>query len=136
MVSTPRLESADEGDADRLESLALLPLSEQSRGVLAGRHAMRSLLMAGFLLVAVGIVAAQPPGRWLLGSTGRGTARWTEDGAGLTYRGGAAFGWGGLPGSPLRDGLVQGRFKPIARPRDQAGGGGEPAARRPHMTST
>jgi len=43
---------------------------------------MRSLVMTGFLLVAVGIVAAQPPSRWLLGATGRGTARWTEEGAG------------------------------------------------------
>src|SRR5260370_42535521 len=114
MVSTPRLESADEGDAAHLESLALLPLSEQSRGVLAGRHAMRSLLMAGFLLVAVGIVAAQPPGRWLLGSTGRGTARWTEDGAGLTYRGGAALGSAGGPPPPPPDGLRRVRFEPIA----------------------
>jgi hypothetical protein len=83
---------------------------------------MRSLLMTGFLLVAVGIVTAQPPGRWLFGATGRGTARWTEDGAGLTYRGGAAFGWAVLPETSLRDGFVQARFKPIAGREDQAGG--------------
>ena len=83
---------------------------------------MRSLLMTGFLLAAVGIVAAQPPGRWLFGATGRGTARWTEDGAGLTYRGGAAFGWAVLPETSLRDGFVQARFKPIAGREDQAGG--------------
>src|SRR5438309_909647 len=53
MVSTPRLESADDGDANHL-----------GRGFLAGRHTMRSLLMTGFLLVAVGIVAAQPPGTY------------------------------------------------------------------------
>src|SRR5882762_4999733 len=111
MVSTPRLESADDEDAKRL-----------GRGVLAGRHTMRSLLMTGFLLVAVGIVAAQPSGRWLFGATGRGTARWTEDGAGLTYRGGAAFGWAVLPETSLRDGFVQARFKPIAGREDQAGG--------------
>src|SRR6266487_2857541 len=151
MVSTPRLESADDGDANHLEPCALLPLPGQSRlrgawrsppvafqdpgaaphhrrgpdrdrGVLAGRHAMRSLLMTGFLLVAVGIVAAQPPGRWLFGATGRGTARWTEDGAGLTYRGGGAFGWAVLPETSLRDGFVQARFKPIAGREDQAGG--------------
>ncbi len=78
--------------------------------------------MTGFPLVAVGIVAAQPPGRWLFGATGRGTARWTEDGAGLTYRGGAAFGWAVLPETFLRDGFVQARFKPIAGREDQAGG--------------
>jgi len=70
----------------------------------------------------VGIVAAQPPSRWLLGATGRGTARWTEDGAGLTYRGRAAFGWAVLPETSLRDGFVQVRFKPIAGREDQAGG--------------
>src|SRR5439155_192333 len=62
------------------------------------------------------------PARWLFGATGRGTARWTEDGAGLTYRGGAAFGWAVLPETSLRDGFVQARFKPIAGREDQAGG--------------
>ena len=65
---------------------------------------------------------AQPAGKWLFGATGRGTARWSEDAAGLTYRGGAAFGWAVLSASSLRDGFVQARFKPISGREDQAGG--------------
>jgi hypothetical protein len=83
---------------------------------------MRSLLVTGLVLWAAGIVAAQPAGSWLLGATGRGTARWTDEAAGLTYRGGAAFGWAVLPASSLRDGFVQARFRPVSGREDQAGG--------------
>ena len=83
---------------------------------------MRSLVVTGLVLLAAGIVGAQPAGRWLFGSTGRGTARWTEEATGPTYRGGAAFGWAVLPASALRDGFVQARFKPISGREDQAGG--------------
>ena len=83
---------------------------------------MRSLVVTGLVLLAAGIVGAQPAGHWLFGSTGRGTARWTEEAAGLAYRGGAAFGWAVLPASSLRDGFVQARFKPISGREDQAGG--------------
>ena len=83
---------------------------------------MRALLVTGLVLLAAGIVGAQPAGHWLFGSTGRGTARWTEEAAGLTYRGGAAYGWAVLPASSLRDGFVQARFKPISGSEDQAGG--------------
>ena len=83
---------------------------------------MKSLLVTGLILLAAGIVTAQPSGGWLFGATGRGTARWTEDGAGLTYRGGADFGWAVLEASSLRDGFVQARFKPLSGREDQAGG--------------
>lgn len=76
----------------------------------------------GLLLLAAGVVGAQPPGKWLFGATGRGTARWTEEAPSLTYRGGAAFGWAVLLGSALRDGFVQVRFKPVSGREDQAGG--------------
>lgn len=83
---------------------------------------MRSLLVTCLVLLAAGVVGAQPAGQWLFGATGRGTARWTEEAAGLTYRGGAAFGWAVLPAPSLRDGFVQARFKPISGREDQAGG--------------
>jgi hypothetical protein len=83
---------------------------------------MRSLLVTCLVLLAAGVVGAQPAGKCLFGATGRGTARWTEEAAGLTYRGGAAFGWAVLPASSLRDGFVQARFKPISGREDQAGG--------------
>ena len=83
---------------------------------------MRALLVTGLVLLAAGIVGAQPARQWLFGSTGRGTARWTEDAAGLTYRGGAAYGWAVLPASSLRDGFAQARFKPVSGREDQAGG--------------
>jgi hypothetical protein len=83
---------------------------------------MRSLLVTCLVLLAAGVVGAQPAGKWLFGATGRGTARWTEVAAGLTYRGGAAFGWAVVPASSLRDGFVQARFKPISGREDQAGG--------------
>jgi hypothetical protein len=83
---------------------------------------MRSLLVACLVLLAAGVVNSQPAGKWLFGATGRGTARWTEEAAGLTYRGGAAFGWAVLSASSLRDGFVQVRFKPISGREDQAGG--------------
>ena len=83
---------------------------------------MRSLVLTGLALLAAGVVGAQPAGHWLFGSTGRGTARWTEEAAGVTYRGGADFGWAVLPTSSLRDGFVQARLKAIAGSEDQAGG--------------
>ncbi len=83
---------------------------------------MRTLLATGLVLLAAGVLSAQPAGRWLFGSTGRGTARWTEDTAGLTYRGGAPFGWAVLQAVSLTDGFVQARFKPISGREDQAGG--------------
>ena len=83
---------------------------------------MRSLLLTCLVLLAAGVVGAQPAGKWLFGATGRGTARWTEEAAGLTYRGGAAYGWAVLSASSLRDGFVQARFKPISGNEDQAGG--------------
>jgi hypothetical protein len=83
---------------------------------------LTALMVTGLVLLAAGIVAAQPAGSWLFGATGRGTAHWTEAGAGLTYRGGAAYGWAVLPATALRDGFVQVRFKPIAGREDQAGG--------------
>jgi hypothetical protein len=83
---------------------------------------MRALLVACLVLLAAGVVGAQPAAKWLFGATGRGTARWTEKAAGLTYRGGAAYGWAVLSASSLRDGFVQVRFKPISGREDQAGG--------------
>jgi hypothetical protein len=83
---------------------------------------MRALLLTSFMLLAADVVGAQPGGKWLFGATGRGAPRWTEEGAGLAYRGGAAFGWGVLAGSSLRDGFAQVRFKPVSGREDQAGG--------------
>ncbi len=83
---------------------------------------MRALLVTGLVLLASGVISAQPAGPWLFGSTGRGTARWSEETAGPTYRGGAPFGWAVLPAASLRDGFVQARFKPISGREDQAGG--------------
>ena len=85
-------------------------------------HGMRSLVVVGLTLIVAGVVSAQPAGQWLFGSTGRGTARWTEEAAGVTYRGGAEFGWAVLAASSLRDGFVEARFKLIAGREDQAGG--------------
>ena len=83
---------------------------------------MRLLVVVGLTLLAVGVVSAEPAGQWLFGSTGRGTPRWTEEPNGLTYRGGADFGWAVLVASSLRDGFVEVRFKPLAGREDQAGG--------------
>jgi len=83
---------------------------------------MKTLLLTCFALLTAGVVGAQPAGKWLSGATGRGSARWTEEAAGLTYRGGADFGWAVLPASSLRDGYVQARFKPVSGREDQAGG--------------
>jgi hypothetical protein len=83
---------------------------------------MRALLVTGLMLLAAGMVGAQPAGQWLFGSTGRGKARWTEEAGGVTYRGGAPFGWAVLPVASLRAGFVQARFKPISGREDQAGG--------------
>ena len=65
---------------------------------------------------------AETRGDWLTGLTGNGTARWTEEGGTLIYRGGATFGWAVLPKTSVRDGFVQVRFKPVAGRQDQAGG--------------
>jgi hypothetical protein len=83
---------------------------------------MRLILVSCLVLLAAGVVNAQPAGQWLFGATGRGTPRWSEEAAGVTYRGGAAFGWAVLSASSLRDGFVQARFKPISGREDQAGG--------------
>ena len=83
---------------------------------------MRTLVVTCLVLLAACVVGAQPGGKWFFGATGRGTPRWTEEAAGLMYRGGAAFGWAVLPASSLRDGFVQVRFKPISGREDQAGG--------------
>lgn len=83
---------------------------------------MRPLLLASLLLLAAGVLGAQPSRTWLFGATGRGTARWSEEATGVTYRGGAAFGWAVLSASSLRDGFVQVRFKPVSGREDQAGG--------------
>jgi hypothetical protein len=66
--------------------------------------------------------ALQPPGGWLTGQTGRGTARWTPQGDTVTYEGGAAFGWAVHEGASYRDGWVETRFKPMAGREDRAGG--------------
>src|SRR6266853_310869 len=147
MASIQQSESAHEGATNHLGSHPLLPLSRQPgirraggpdrlhaanphrqrrahrlRHLLAARRGMRTLLAAGLVLLAAGVLSAQPAGRWLFGSTGRGTARWTEDTAGLTYRGGAPFGWAVLQAVSLTDGFVQARFKPISGREGQAGG--------------
>lgn len=83
---------------------------------------MRSLLLAGLLLVAAGVVGAQPLQTWLFGATGRGTAHWTEEPTGVTYRGGADFGWAVLPATSLADGFVEVRLRPLSGREDQAGG--------------
>lgn len=84
---------------------------------------MKSFLVPGLVLLAAsGLVGAQPAGHWLFGSTGRGTARWTEEATGLMYRGGADFGWAVLPTTSLLDGFVQARFKTLSGREDQAGG--------------
>ena len=83
---------------------------------------MRALLVTGLVLLASGVISAQPARQWLFGSTGRGTARWSEEASGLTYRGGAPYGWAVLQASSVRDGFVQARFKPISGHEDQAGG--------------
>lgn len=83
---------------------------------------MRPLLTTGLVLLVAGVVGAQPAGPWIFGVTGRGVPRWTEEALGVTYRGGADFGWAVLSASSLRDGFVQARFKPLGGREDQAGG--------------
>jgi len=99
-------------------------LPDRLRRLLAPRRGMKSLLVPYLVLLAAapGVVGAQPAGQWLFGSTGRGTARWTEEATGLMYRGGADFGWAVLPTTSLQDGFVQVRFKPLTGREDQAGG--------------
>jgi hypothetical protein len=83
---------------------------------------MRWMLLAGVFFAIVGTGTAQTAGAWLWGSTGRGTARWTQEGAGLAYRGGATFGWAVLRGISIRDGSVEVRFRPVEGREDRAGG--------------
>jgi len=83
---------------------------------------MKTLLLTCFAMFVAAVVSAQPAGTWLFGSTGRGTAHWTDETAGVVYQGGADFGWAVLSASSLRDGFVQVRFKPVAGREDQAGG--------------
>jgi hypothetical protein len=83
---------------------------------------MRAMLLAGFALAVASLVSAQPSGEWLTGQTGRGTARWSRANGGLTYRGGAAFGWAVVEGTALRDGWAESRFKPVDGREDRAGG--------------
>lgn len=59
---------------------------------------------------------------WLMGQTGNGVAIFHVERDTLTYRGGAAFGWAVLPGSSIREGFVQVRFKPVSGREDRAGG--------------
>jgi len=80
------------------------------------------MLLVGIFFAIVGTATAQTGGPWLWGSTGRGTARWTQEGAGLAYRGGAAFGWAVLRGTSIRDGSVEVRFRPVEGREDRAGG--------------
>jgi hypothetical protein len=65
---------------------------------------------------------AHAAGGWLIGQTGRGTARWSRHGETLTYEGGATFGWAVRERAPYRDGRVEARFKPVAGREDRAGG--------------
>ncbi|HXA96904.1 MAG TPA: hypothetical protein VN323_15190, partial [Candidatus Dormibacteraeota bacterium] len=51
------------------------------------------LLLAASLLAIATLVSAQSSREWRTGQTGRGTARWIRQSGGLTYQGGAAFGW-------------------------------------------
>ncbi len=74
------------------------------------------------MIFMVTALRAEPLGNWLTGHTGKGTARWTVGGGTLTYRGGATFAWAVLPHTPVRDGFVQVRFRPISGREDQAGG--------------
>ena len=83
---------------------------------------MRWWLVTGALVAISGVVAAQTGGAWLMGATGRGTARWTQAGAALAYSGGATFGWAVLKGTSIRDGWVEVRFKPVEGREDRAGG--------------
>jgi arsenate reductase len=80
------------------------------------------LLIAASLFAIATLVSAQTSREWRTGQTGRGTARWIRQSGGLTYQGGAAFGWAVLEGTSLRDGWVETRFKPVDGREDRAGG--------------
>jgi len=82
--------------------------------------ALPALLTTAVALAS--IAAGQPAAEWRTGQTGRGTARWTRTDGGFRYQGGAAFGWAVLEGSPVRNGWVEVRFKPIDGREDRAGG--------------
>lgn len=73
-------------------------------------------------LLGAAAASASPHVVWSLGSTGRGTAHWTERGDRLIYRGGAPFGWGVVRDTLIRDGLVQVQLKPMGGRQDRAGG--------------
>jgi hypothetical protein len=78
----------------------------------------RALTLGG--LVMIGHMAGADT-TWTMGATGKGTARWTMEGTGVAYRGGAAFGWA-VTGEPLHDGFVETRFRAVAGREDRAGG--------------
>jgi hypothetical protein len=83
---------------------------------------MRWMVLTAALVAIATIAAAQTDGAWLTGATGRGTARWSQQGGTLAYRGGATFGWAVLRGTSIRDGSVAVRFKPVEGREDRAGG--------------
>lgn len=80
------------------------------------------LVLTGVAVAMAALVSAQPSPEWLTGQTGRGTARWSRQEGGLTYQGGAAFGWAVLRGTAVRDGWIETRFRPVDGREDRAGG--------------
>jgi hypothetical protein len=79
-------------------------------------------ILLATLLTIVPAASAQPMTEWITGQTGRGTARWTQRNAGLTYQGGAAFGWAVLKGTSVRNGWVETQFRPVDGRQYRAGG--------------
>jgi hypothetical protein len=73
------------------------------------------------LILALSGVSMTDADEWTTGGTGRGTARWSVEGAKITYAGGADFGWA-VSGPAMTDGFVETRFRPIGGRQDQAGG--------------
>ena len=82
---------------------------------------MKLVVAALALVLTVGLVEAQMKDGWQSGGTGRGTARWEITERQLVYRGGADFGWAVI-GTPVQDGYVEVRFRPLEGRADQAGG--------------
>ncbi len=83
---------------------------------------VRWLLLTTAIVTITATVAAQTGEAWITGATGRGTARWTQEGAVPAYRGGATFGWAVLRGTSIRDGSVEVRFRAVDGREDRAGG--------------
>ena len=81
----------------------------------------RAVAALAFVVLTLGAVEAQMKGGWQSGGTGRGTARWEMTDTRLVYRGGADFGWA-VSGTPVQDGYVEVRFRPLEGRADQAGG--------------